>query len=1262
MNPDGFNLIRDVRESLDSNNEKEIETKTYKLLEYYLSHLKAINKKNKTSTLVLSSLCLSAIKSFSKTKFYKPIKERNSAIDSMIFDVCKDLLNNIIDDPEPDNFLKIASISIYVTNENNLSKYGSLFRNFISSVLQQKQPYNVPMPDDLRNFFKVKLFKFLNKLTTKSPELIKNWCVIIINYILPLLVDSDIIVDTNSYENYCFHYKLPQDLIGFFCTFFTDPTIKKSFQLILENIYEQPNYLIFFYNTIIIMTDFYYDNPTKYETSDGIQFLNDFFDEAMEKSKITYEDVFSSISMHSLIKFVSCSIKLMSNLTLKAYKTKNSDDTIPNSLNLCRKRWQTLIKIALTEEMLTTLLSNVDEKLLYTYIITFLLLIFDFKVTEYPVWKLFKLTTFQFFEIPYIRKFCSILGIAFAPQFLGLDQEAVEQLSVRTKQKNSRSSSNETKNSSTDPFEILDLVYSDATYIQEQIHPDHQSDLDNAPFKSKKQYYIPPIHAKGWEVQKAVAFLNNLLLFDWKFSDKFFNSFIKYLSYLATTVPLSLQSTPYLIAQTFFSNSLSKLAKDRDYSVDTIEAIALTTKQISSINSFTVDSETITQWIVLIIKYLSEKNHSIISFTMPIAIDAFTRFAPQSYILAIFIIFHMNSLHIAIDHPIKLNFILNASSVFKSQMEIKFPDVIEKNKADFEMKISDKDIFNNVWKNTRSDVSGLVNAVLLSIFGDILGKPPPKAVDGEKEIPFDLYFNAFFAVLLEQTISGEGLHRNMIPTLNGLGPSNVLKKVTRGNIKEIFYLVNFIPLFEKMITEFPVRLMRLIMNISMNTDSIYEIICMVMLATKISTRSRDPTIHKKFIKYLSKLIDRFSEDKNEMIISSSFYASKYQKIQPPPPPTTEYETFAVIQGESAYGFSNVSDEKIDVCFRNRFVFSQNTYRSVSRQNTVDNCDLPVVCDSENEEKPEKVEISKFMTKFFGNKSFSPSDFSISEPEKHEINVLTPQAKRSNNKTDEFDIIDINEFFQSTEHIKSQTCFSFIKYFLETDRIHFKMADKVITRYASPLFNLPPRENLKIGIIYVSDKQMSQEEILSNTSDNCSLAFNSFLKSLGTVVNVNKHKYYNGKLEGQNHEKFPYSIYYDDDLYEVMFHVSTLLPNDENDPQRILKKKHIGNDNIHIIWDENVVGYDHYVITSQFNYAHIIIHKYIGDLYRVIIRRKSGLPSVGPLPEESIVPASSLSALVLQSAIIIDRFARGDIEKPPSEQFDLLLEPLTQKVC
>ena len=80
-------------------------------------------------------------------------------------------------------------------------------------------------------------------------------------------------------------------------------------------------------------------------------------------------------------------------------------------------------------------------------------------------------------------------------------------------------------------------------------------------------------------------------------------------------------------------------------------------------------------------------------------------------------------------------------------------------------------------------------------------------------------------------------------------------------------------------------------------------------------------------------------------------------------------------------------------------------------------------------------------------------------------------------------------------------------------------------------------------------------------------------------------------------------YYATSTTEVIFHEITRMPTSDKEVQQIHKKKHVGNDWVHIIWSEHDRDYKPDVIVSQFNAAHVIVYPLPNGLYRIQIAQK-----------------------------------------------------------
>jgi len=172
---------------------------------------------------------------------------------------------------------------------------------------------------------------------------------------------------------------------------------------------------------------------------------------------------------------------------------------------------------------------------------------------------------------------------------------------------------------------------------------------------------------------------------------------------------------------------------------------------------------------------------------------------------------------------------------------------------------------------------------------------------------------------------------------------------------------------------------------------------------------------------------------------------------------------------------------------------------------------------------------------------------------------------------------------------------------------------------------------KMGVVYVAQDSPDQNQILQTTYEETSAHFHEFITGLGYPVVLSKHVGYLGGLDAKNTKNGTSSIYYTDAMHEIMFHIAPLIPTDPNDAQQIYKKRHIGNDHVHIIWCAGNKDYNTATITSQFNQAHIVIYPLQTALFRVDVFWREGLPWFGPLRHSTVINKRALPSLVRETA-------------------------------
>ncbi|ESO85701.1 hypothetical protein LOTGIDRAFT_210880 [Lottia gigantea] len=199
----------------------------------------------------------------------------------------------------------------------------------------------------------------------------------------------------------------------------------------------------------------------------------------------------------------------------------------------------------------------------------------------------------------------------------------------------------------------------------------------------------------------------------------------------------------------------------------------------------------------------------------------------------------------------------------------------------------------------------------------------------------------------------------------------------------------------------------------------------------------------------------------------------------------------------------------------------------------------------------------------------------------------------------------------------------------------KKTDKLL-RELKNLDNQKCRETHKIAVIYVATGQEDKNSILSNTAG--SRDYETFVAGLGWEVDLENHQGFLGGLQ-KNKTTGDTAPYYANSSCEVIFHVSTRMPVGTDESKHI-KMRHLGNDEVHIVWSEHSRDYRRGIIPTEFGDIIIIIYPLPCGLYRIQINRKHEVPYFGPLFDGSIVDSKVLPGLVRATAVNASRIKRS----------------------
>ncbi|XP_076835383.1 signal-induced proliferation-associated 1-like protein 1 isoform X2 [Brachyhypopomus gauderio] len=179
--------------------------------------------------------------------------------------------------------------------------------------------------------------------------------------------------------------------------------------------------------------------------------------------------------------------------------------------------------------------------------------------------------------------------------------------------------------------------------------------------------------------------------------------------------------------------------------------------------------------------------------------------------------------------------------------------------------------------------------------------------------------------------------------------------------------------------------------------------------------------------------------------------------------------------------------------------------------------------------------------------------------------------------------------------------------------------------------------VKVGVMYCRAGQSTEEEMYNN--EMAGPAFEEFLQLLGERVRLKGFTKYRAQLDTQTDSTGTHSLYTAYKDYEIMFHVSTMLPYTPNNKQQLLRKRHIGNDIVTIVFQEpGAHPFTPKNIRSHFQHVFIIVRVHNpcseNTCYSVAISRSGDVPSFGPpIPKDVTLPKSTVFRDFLLTKVI-----------------------------
>ncbi|CAK6980364.1 rap1 GTPase-activating protein 2-like [Scomber scombrus] len=176
---------------------------------------------------------------------------------------------------------------------------------------------------------------------------------------------------------------------------------------------------------------------------------------------------------------------------------------------------------------------------------------------------------------------------------------------------------------------------------------------------------------------------------------------------------------------------------------------------------------------------------------------------------------------------------------------------------------------------------------------------------------------------------------------------------------------------------------------------------------------------------------------------------------------------------------------------------------------------------------------------------------------------------------------------------------------------YPKASQLIVNYDEHEVN----NTFKFGVIYQRFGQVSEEQLFRNNEE--TPAFTEFLQLLGDTVELQDFKGFRGGLDVSHGQTGSQSVYTVHRQQEIMFHVSTKLPFTEGDTQQLQRKRHIGNDIVAVVFQEESTPFVPDMIASNFLHAFVLVQA-DKTCYKVSVTAREDVPQFGPpLPHPAV---------------------------------------------
>lgn len=270
--------------------------------------------------------------------------------------------------------------------------------------------------------------------------------------------------------------------------------------------------------------------------------------------------------------------------------------------------------------------------------------------------------------------------------------------------------------------------------------------------------------------------------------------------------------------------------------------------------------------------------------------------------------------------------------------------------------------------------------------------------------------------------------------------------------------------------------------------------------------------------------------------------------------------------------------------------------------------------------------------------------------------------------------DLMAIMDDTAHGKSYGCVAIPRSssVLGSPQILTLDGDDAVKRAIQSFDRTSGLDSHKAGVIYIGERQVDEDRILRNISG--SPDYREFLRGLGMLQPLKGATFNTQGLDRAENADGEHTIVWNNDVTEVVFHVTTMMPNVEDVRLNTAnKKRHIGNDHVNIVFNNSGESLDftalHNMFPGQLTFVYILIAPSARTsfveartenvtmdkkdrFYRVKVVARPDYPNVSPAEQDKVVSGASLPgfvrSLVLNDCIISLMWSpRNDSSEYPS---------------